>query len=68
MKVTVRSLRETMRRLAMVPVKTEGARYLQAVWPFELAWLWTFQAVVPTGGGMRSRRAALAISCLKRAR
>jgi hypothetical protein len=36
-KVTVRSLSETMRRLEMATLKTEGARYLKDVWPFGLA-------------------------------
>ena len=52
----------------MATLKTEGARYLKAVWPFGLAWLGTFQLVCQTLGSMRSTRPAWAISCLQIAR
>ena len=32
--VTVRSVRETRRRLAMATVQTAGAREMQAAWPW----------------------------------
>src|SRR5438552_2361949 len=66
--VTVRSLRPTMRRLEMATVKTYGARYLQAVWPLGLAWLWTFQGMCQTCGSMCSGSPAVRISCVHMAR
>jgi len=64
----MRSLRHTMRLLEMATVKTYGARYVQAVWPCGVAWLWTFQGMFQTCGSIGDKRAAWWISSVKRAR
>ncbi len=47
-KVTMRSLRPTRRRLDMATLQTYGARYVRAREPLGLAWLWTFHDVFQT--------------------
>ena len=51
-KVTGRSVSETMRLWAMATLKTDGARSWKDVGPLGLAWLWTCQLVCPTRGSI----------------
>src|SRR5713101_4399452 len=57
-----------MRLLEMATLKTEGARYVKAVWPCGWAWLWTFQGMCQTCGSIWDKRAAWWISSVKSAR
>src|SRR5712692_4179125 len=52
----------------MAPWKTEGAREVQAEWPWCLARRWTFQGRVRTWGSMGSSRPAGRLFALQRAR
>jgi hypothetical protein len=66
--VTVRSVRATIRRVAIATVQTYGARSCRAEGACGVAWRWAFQGRVQTRGSMGSSRAAWIIASCHMAR
>lgn len=65
---TMRSVRETRRRVARATVKTEGARDVKAVAPCGGAWRGTVQGLCQPGGSLCSRSPAGRMASAKLAR